>query len=134
MTTTEAAYYLAAMIDGEGCVTRPPFGNGSYGRRSGNRSVTITNTDAQILNATKRCLMMLGIEYRVYETNPGVPRRMRSDIRITGRKNLERVYELVPLKCRRKLFRLAGCIHSYRNYNWRKNLPGRGRPRRIPED
>lgn len=33
MTDSEAAYYLAAMIDGEGCVTRPPAGNGKLNPR-----------------------------------------------------------------------------------------------------
>lgn len=127
MTEREAAYYLAAMIDGEGSVTWPPCGpaDAPHGRSVGARCVTITNTDPFLIRSTCRALDRLKIKWHKYHVARKPPRKACIRIHITGRQNLERLLETVPLKAPGKRWKLIGCIQSYRNYNWRKVLPGR---------
>ena len=122
MTEREAAYYLAAMIDGEGCVTWPPL---PTGRAMGARCVAIVNTDPFLIRATCKALDRLKINWHTYDYARKPPRKACTHIHITGRQNLERLLEMVPLKAPSKRWKLIGCIQSYCNYNWRRALPGR---------
>lgn len=104
-TETACAWYLAAIIDGEGWVRKPDpkFGHGQ---------LTVANTDMDVIEATIRCLDSLGIKYaRYHYAYPPESRRQPVDVlSITGRSNLRIVYERVPIQTRRKRERLAGLL------------------------
>lgn len=101
-----AAYYLAALIDGEGHVSKPNERN--------SKRVIIVNTDMGILRAVILCCRVLGI------ANTGVARRAKSKtnripvfhIRIYGRENLLKVAKL-PLQSKAKRDRLQEHVQSY---------------------
>ena len=59
-----AAGYLAAMIDGEGCVEFKPLPGA---KSSWRRRVRITNTSEGILSATQKACDMLEISYTMHE-------------------------------------------------------------------
>ncbi len=54
MTEDQAAHYLAAFIDGEGHV-----------RTGKNRSVSISNTEWDLIEAAVECCLVLGVSYRI---------------------------------------------------------------------
>jgi hypothetical protein len=106
-TPEQAAFYLAAMIDGEGWVGEP--------RGAQNRAIRIANTDRDLIDAMVECCAALGIDCRVYAYRPA-----RADwspgwtVQVWGQKNLQRVLDTVPIRCTRKRDRLARTVVSYR--------------------
>jgi hypothetical protein len=105
-TPRTAAFYLAALIDGEGTVTDP-------GRARSKHVVRITNTDYSIIQAAVACCTLLKVVCQVYERSPKrSPHKRCWDVQVTGRANLERLARL-PLVCLRKATRLQRIITSY---------------------
>lgn len=106
---SEAAGYLAAMIDGEGCVSVRP----KTETRSVGRSVEIANTEQSIIDATVAACARLGIECRVvcYERTSKWKPVYR--VLITGRKNYELLREKVPLRSALKSARLDDALAAY---------------------
>ena len=100
----DARYYLAALIDGEGSVEC----------RLPQRRVTIYNTEEDIIDAAIECLNILDIDYSIYEYKTGTYKNV-TNIRISRRANLERLYELVPIMSQRKRELLYKCIITYKH-------------------
>lgn len=113
----EPAGYLAAMIDGEGCI-RMQITNGCIK----SRAIQIHNTDPSIIDACLEACDQLGITYKVY----GVDRTKQhyKDIEIVaimGKDNFEKVLELVPIRCKAKLAKLKKIVVSYQQYQRNRN-------------
>lgn len=88
MTSQQARYYLAGIIDGEGHVRT----------RRESRRVEITTTDLGILAATCEALAVLEIEYRVKpKKGANLP---AFAINIYGRQNYKKL-NLLPLRSKR---------------------------------
>lgn len=101
----EARGYLAAIIDGEGCVHSPP-----------KRGVYISNTDPAIIAATVGACRQLGIvctvrEYRRYPT----PGKRAWRVAIRWQPNLRRLLEVVTLRSPGKQARLEESVASYQH-------------------
>lgn len=106
-TAQSAAFYLAAMIDGEGTVT-------ALTARNSARAVKITNTDFDLITACVECLTALKITARVYERSAKRCVRKRTwDVNVYGRDNLERLLRL-PFRCLWKKSRVEALLASYR--------------------
>lgn len=109
----QAAYYLAAMIDGEGSVIFRPIGPK---RRSVGREVRVSNTDEDILEATRTAMRMLGVKFTEY-LELGKDERHPRDcmtLRVGSRDSLEIIWSRVPIMATRKRDTLRKCIESYR--------------------
>jgi hypothetical protein len=105
-TNTQAAAYLAAMIDGEGWIGSP--------KNKQNRAIRISNTDPDLISAIREVCDRLGITYTVQHINA------RKEgwsagwwVDITGRANMIRVRDEVPLRSSKKRARLDAIITSY---------------------
>lgn len=98
-----AGFYLAALIDGEGTITR-------CGRKS--RAVRITNTDLNIISAGTACLAKLGISYKIYKRK-STKGKQAFDIVVHGEDNFRRVLASVPIQSQEKRKRLNELIGSY---------------------
>lgn len=109
MTVTEAAWYMAALIDGEGCV----YFN-EYPRR---RTIQVTNSDEDILDAFEHACCVLGLKHSKRQLIHDQQRDGRQpcwSIRIIGgRQGFTRFLEVVPLQCGRKLATLKRLVASY---------------------
>ena len=116
-TDEAAAYYLAAMIDGEGTVRHSKSYINKNGKRTcGTRLIGISNTDSNIIDATTEALDQLGIEYTCKRN---VPRKSENHkpislITIHSRVNLAKVFEMVPIQQKFKQDRLRSLLDSYR--------------------
>lgn len=108
----EAAGYLAAMIDGEGCVTwRAPTSGGTKVARR----VEIYNTDTEIIAAVLAACERLGIGAHAIERHHDNPRWKRSYIVTIGRRRgLERLASMVRLRAPGKREKLEQAVESYR--------------------
>lgn len=108
MTRKDAAIYLAAMIDGEGCVDRP----GGDSRR-----VRITNTDPLLIEAVVVRLTFLRIRHRVLRRACPKKKTHRQvfDVYVTGRDALRALLTVVSphLASLDKRLRLQGLTTSY---------------------
>lgn len=105
-TREQAAYYLAAMIDGEGTVAK------ADGRT--NKMARVTNTDRRLIAACEECCEALDIAYTV------VPRKAYKahwasgwDLVVSGKENIGRLSAL-PLRSLAKKQRLLALLASYR--------------------
>lgn len=105
---TEARWYLAALIDGEGSV--------QYARRARgtSRVISIANTDPDILDAARACLKILNVPYREYDRLPegNHGSKLRTYITISSRAGMEALKGL-PIQAAGKREALAKCIASY---------------------
>jgi hypothetical protein len=107
MDETQAAAYLAAMIDGEGWI-------GEY-RNASNRAIRIANTEFELIDAIAECCDALGVTYHIYDR--AARKQNWSPIRwleIYGRDNLATVLARVPIRSERKRARLERIVASYR--------------------
>jgi hypothetical protein len=102
MNYEQAAWWLAGIIDGEGCV--------SYS--GGARELTITNTDGKILSRVRGALIILGVDdwYEHWEELPN--RKPCCRICVTGRKRLE-ILARLPLQSDKKE-KFASLLASYK--------------------
>jgi len=122
MTQDQALYYLAAMIDGEGCV--------SFSESNGQREIIISNTEKSIVKKTEECLDLLEIDCGIYldPTNGGGGRKPIFILVIGGQKNLEFIYEVVPLGSEAKSAKLTTLVNSYKLSTPRPRQPRSARP------
>lgn len=98
--------YLAGMIDADGTVNYQPNG--------GSRRVGITNTNTDIIAICEEMLTELGIEFSTHSWQPKETGwSKRYDIHISGRKNLQMVYDLIPLQHPKKKALLELCLSTY---------------------
>ena len=102
---TQAASYLAAMIDGEGWV-RDPAKNGM------SRMLSIANTDPDIIAAICECFSVLGIPFSVSHADARGRHQAIDIVAAYGFHALTMVYELVPIRAQRKRNRLFGLINN----------------------
>lgn len=108
-----AAHYLAALIDGEGCVR---FGQTTLSRH---RYVVITNTERALIDAAEAALEALGIGYTTRfredraERENVLGNRPLWDVTVSRRDELERLHELVPLRHPEKAAKLKAIVESY---------------------
>lgn len=111
MTETQAAAYLAGMIDGEGTI----------GQYNAIRRVTICNTDYALIEACAEACDTLGLPYAIYPAEAARGRAKRWDLNFRGGKpTFERILREIPIRSPGKRARLAAMLETYR------------RPRRPP--
>lgn len=106
-----ALHYLAALVDGEGCVHFSFSSRGYF-----NRSVDITNTDLGIIDAAKRCAKTLGIPTREYQCLRYSDKHSpcyRVDL-AGGRETFEWLADNLPLMSSVKLRKLREIVNSYK--------------------
>lgn len=105
MNKSQAAAYLAAMIDGEGHI-----------RVNKNRSASVANTDWDLIEATVECCELLGIRHKIvagsYDRRGN--RKQIWEVRMYGKDTLEIIRKSVPLRCRRKVAALDDAIAAYK--------------------
>ena len=112
MTPEFAAVYLAAMIDGEGCVSVSNDTKG--GRKYSNRQVSIANTDIDIIVTCVAALQVLGIECWLSEREPsGNNPKGIIQIFVSHRHGFEQIAKLVPIQSERKREKLEDILASY---------------------
>lgn len=102
MNKAQAAAYLAGMIDGEGHV-----------RVRTNRSVSVSNTDRELIEAVVKCCELLGLHHTVQRLMRRPPRKQGWEVVITGKDALTFIRDAVPLQCHRKREALAEAIAAY---------------------
>lgn len=111
-TEEQAAYYLAAMIDGEGWVGEPKPAN-PYA----NRAIRIANTEKELIEACAACCDVLGVKYRLsFRKRPAKHQHWNDTwwLEIYGREHLSTIHKKVPFISDRKRDRLTRSIKSYR--------------------
>jgi hypothetical protein len=112
-----AAFYLAALIDGEGHVGYHRY---TSPRPAVHRYVLVVNTDKGIIDACEEAMTMLGLDFRSHDRKT-LKGRTLYERRVTGRANLETILREVPLQAERKRDTLALAISTYeRGYTRRK--------------
>jgi hypothetical protein len=104
VSKTQAAAYLAGMIDGEGCV-----------RVRTNRSVSVSSTDYELIEACVRCCELLGLRHRISKCSAKPGRKPAWELYINGKDSLVAVQQHVPIQCHRKQAALAEAIAAYKN-------------------
>jgi hypothetical protein len=104
-TPDQAVVYLAAIIDGEGCVDYRP------GRSV--RRILIANTEMSIIDAIMASCAAIGVTAFAYAKKPNPPRKQSWEVNITGQRNLRVIADRVPLQSRLKADRLTVLIDSY---------------------
>jgi beta-phosphoglucomutase-like phosphatase (HAD superfamily) len=115
LTAKDAAPYLAAMIDGEGCVR--------FNAEAHRRSVFISNTDPALIEACEQCCRLLGITYHVRWREPSHGKKKRyAHLTITGRANFETLLTL-PIMAPAKRERLEAAVASYEHRYHRESSP-----------
>jgi hypothetical protein len=104
-TASEAAGYLAAMVDGEGSVR-------AHGHQ---RSVHVWNSDEDIVNACLAACRILGVEARCsVRANPAPKATVPLfGVSIYGRENLEQLERKIVLQSSRKCDGLRRAVASY---------------------
>lgn len=107
-----AAYYLAALIDGEGHVAHRVYPSGPV------RHIDIVNTDRALIEAAQAACDKLGLKWARYDRDRDgdaiTPERKHQwNLRIARRESLERAAEILPLKAPAKRDRLLALIQSY---------------------
>ncbi len=97
-----ARWYLAGMIDGEGCVVRRDDGHRI------NRRIKIANTERAILESCLEALDVLGINAGLYRNNKATSSRKESwDIVIHKQSEFLKAAALIPVQHPMKSARLA---------------------------
>ena len=114
MTRQEAAAYLAGMIDGEGSVSVARTGLHA-GAKYGKRSVRISNTERDLVDAVCEAYDVLDIRYRIngWQPSDNPSYRYAWEVVVSRRPDLERIFALVPIQSTRKRARLKDAVSSY---------------------
>jgi len=102
--SSEAAGYLAGVIDGEGYIPLAEF------------RIRIGNTDLEIINACQSACKLLGIKSRVVEIkkrNSSWGKKPFFEVVISRKDNLVKAFEVLPLQSRKKDL-LKQLIENYR--------------------
>jgi hypothetical protein len=103
MNEVQAAGYLGGLIDGEGHI-----------RVKINRSVSVSNTDMDIIEAAVECCVVLALRHRISKMATRPDRKQCWEVFIVGKESLERVRDIVPIRSRRKAAALSDAIALYR--------------------
>lgn len=109
MTREQAEGYLAAIIDGEGCVYLNEEVGAARGRH---RRVTVVNTERAIIDATLDACRVLGIHAKVYRKSRCAGRVTAWEVTIHNRAGFEALSE-IPIRSRRKRAKLAALLATY---------------------
>lgn len=105
--SSECSAYLAAMIDGEGSVM--------HRKQTGDRVVSISNTEIEILNNCKKCCDVLGIKCSMYTTGVMCTHGLETRLTIRGQSNLYVLYQNAGhFMCNRKRKLLEEALRSYK--------------------
>ena len=126
-----AAAYLAALVDGEGCVSMYRVGK----RQDIRRIITVAVCDRELIDTAGRCCRILGIPFRRSDKTPKNPKHRHIwKIDIGSRAGLETFAANVPLQHARKLSKLMAVVLSYQDENctecgcpWNDRTPRCGR-------
>lgn len=105
MTKAQAGAYLAGMIDGEGHV-----------RVRTNRSVSVSSTDWDLIQAVVMCCERLGLRYRIADikARPEKNKRAAWELYMHGKDTLMTIQRCVPIQSGRKQAALAEAIGAYK--------------------
>jgi hypothetical protein len=71
MTKEAARWYLAGMIDGEGCISRYSYKSRGPSDNRVDRRIRIANTDRRLLEVCLEAYAVLGIDARLYRVTKG---------------------------------------------------------------
>lgn len=110
----EAALYLAAYIDGEGCVyfRKAILANGKLHQA---RVVTITSTDKELADAVANCFGILGIHCsRLTRPAPHGRNKPRYIVEVRRGADMFRIRQLVPIQHGEKRRKLDEALETYR--------------------
>lgn len=95
LSATGAAWWLAAFIDGEGCIY--------HRRKRSTQVVTITVCDKELIDFAARCFDRLDIEYRRCSRKGATKSgRKRWTIEVAKAESFKKAQRLIPIQCRRK--------------------------------
>ena len=109
-----AAMYLAALIDGEGCVGNYTW-KGPVGQTRRSRVVTIGVIDKELIDAAAKCYTRLGVKYRRRAIfRPECKGQYMHTINVTNLLSLSAILELVPLQHIKKRKKLADAVASFK--------------------
>jgi intein/homing endonuclease len=96
-TREQASWYLAGIIDGEGCVSP---GKNNY-------RVVIVNTDESIIEAVQEALDILGIDYKKKtRVRKNLKHKILYEVVIGRRSEYSKIALLVELQCESKRLKL----------------------------
>jgi hypothetical protein len=125
MTKGEALYYLAAIIDGEGCISYTDAPSGSKWWQQ----IYVANTEKDIIKRTEECLTLIGVDCNIRITQPKETRHSPLyTLHITGRDNLEKMFAQVPFASERKKETLELIVNSYARKKAHRRVPRHARP------
>jgi len=124
VTDGEKAAYLAAFVDGEGCISAAKI------KKTGHyvREIVVVNTDKSLIDAVINICRDLELPTGVYFVKRKPPNNDIWRIRISGGKEVfYRFQQIIPLQSERKKDRLRDLILSYedRDELTRKRRTGR---------
>lgn len=112
----EAAGWLGAFIDGEGCVYFGTGVNERTGKRWTHRRVVVTVTDPELIDAMAAACDLLGIRYSCSDRPGQDPtRKHRWTCEITAGHALRRFAAVVTLRHPGKVEKLAVCLASFQH-------------------
>lgn len=108
----EAAVYMAALIDGEGCVSLCTL---KIGPSAGSvrRVVTIGMTDEALIDLAAELYTQLGITFSRHDKAMPAPRKHVWTIAVQARASLERLAEVVPIRHPEKRAKLQAVLDSF---------------------
>jgi hypothetical protein len=112
-TDAEAAAYLAALVDGEGCIS---FSLLKSGASAGDvrRVIVIGMTDKPIIDLAAALYDRFGIRYTRHDRQPKGNRKHVWVISIQARAGIERFAEIVPIQHPAKREKLTAILAGYR--------------------
>lgn len=108
ITKRDAAWYLAAMVDGEGCVFFARYKSGNAAKY-----INIVNTDKSIISFSRKCLDILGIYHRIFILKRKLGWLECTQILISRKQDILKFKKLIPIQCERKITKLNNLIKSY---------------------
>jgi hypothetical protein len=127
--STEAAWYLAALVDGEGCVGSYEWKNATTGRRVARRLVTIGMCDKECIDAAARAMEILGVRFSRHE-HKRKGRRLLWVITASNFASIRRLAEALPLQHHAKRAKLEKAVAAFGQQTcvcgvpWDQRTPG----------
>jgi len=99
MNKKQSLYYIAGLFDGEGCIDK--------------KRIIITNTKKELLNICFHFLKKLKINNKIYKRKQYKNCKITYDLKIYGRKNIEKFYKFIPINHTEKLQKLQQMLSDY---------------------
>ena len=110
MTDGEKAAWIAAFVDGEGCIALSRVKKTGYYIRE----IVVVNTDKFLIDAYVRMCTDLGFPTCMYFKTRAPPEKDVWTVRLSASKQVfEKFYQLIPLQTPRKKARIRDLIDSY---------------------